>query len=59
MSCMSCRRVIKGIETSVNDLTEFTCDIVKHLKVQVTPTLNTMTLPTKARQKRAAATEDR
>jgi len=53
------RRVIKGIENSVDELTDYTCDIAKHLKVQTTPTYSTMTLPSKARQRRAANSEDR
>ena len=53
-----CRRVIRGIETSVDDLTDYTCDVVKHLKVAVTPNNNyTMTLPSKSRQRRAGAAQ--
>ena len=50
--------MIRGIETSVDDLTDYTCDVVKHLKVAVTPNNNyTMTLPSKSRQRRAGAAQ--
>ncbi|KAF6026201.1 hypothetical protein EB796_015493 [Bugula neritina] len=49
----------QGIENSVDELNRLCVDIAKHLKVQTTPTYSTMTLPSKARQRRAVNSEDR